>query len=84
MELEPWEQLTDGFPDTPTGDVCRRIMEAARGDIEGVLEAYRIRGRWLDEHPDDWEVVRIGSVLYRLYDYRGGDPDRLAELIGEC
>ena len=44
-------------------ETLRRI-EAARSLAE-IAEAWRIRGAYLDEHPDDFAVIESGGYLSR-------------------
>ena len=86
VELTDWEK---GESETPKiggerGKAIEKMIAVIHhaSTKEQIVAAYAVRSELLKQFPDDINLLRVGSYLYRHWQRLGGTPAELSSYIG--
>ena len=59
------------------------IREAAK-TLDDLIPAFDLQREWLEKHPKDIAMLRVGSRLIRSVEWRGGNWDDFSARLLQC
>jgi hypothetical protein len=85
FELAEWEkpyvpQTTEEIEFHHVLEQIQAIRSGAKTPEE-LLPAFDLQWEWLEKHPKDMAMLRVGSCLVRSVEWRGGNWEEFSQLL---